>query len=233
MNYALILAGGLGLRMGQSVDLPKQFYHLAEKPVLMHTLDIFERCVEISAVAVVCLPTWEPYLQECLGRYGIQKVRWVVPGGHLRQESVYNGLCELEKHCSPQDLVVVHDGVRPFVHQAVIAENIRVAAERGTAMTVTPATDTLITSPDGATAWEAMVRDHTFAVQTPQTYRLGEGLALYRKAYAAGRENTINCCELFLEFGRPVEMVWGNKNNIKLTTEDDIAFLKVLHELYH
>lgn len=232
MNIGMILASGLGLRMGECLDLPKQFYKLADKPVLIHTVEQFERHPQVDAVCVVYLPTWEDYIQECIDKYGIQKVRFLVPGGDTRQQSTYNGLCALEKHCAPDDIILVHDGVRPFITQDIITDNIRTATEYGNAMTALRSTDTLVCAPDGRSAVAAMERDNTFTVQTPQTYPLGFGLRHYRRAYEEGRTNTINCCELFIEMGEQVYIVNGRKTNIKMTTEDDIAFLSTMHHLY-
>lgn len=232
MNIGLLLAGGLGLRMGQGTELPKQFFQLADKPVLIHTIERFEAHPDIDALCIVYLPTWEGYLQECLKHYGVKKVRWLVPGGDIRQQSVFNGLCALEKDCSPDDIVLVHDGVRPFITADIITDNIETARESGNAMTGMRSTDTLVNAPDGHRADSRMERDNTFTVQTPQTYPLGYGLGLYRRAYEQGKTATINCCELFIELGEPIYLVPGLKTNIKMTTEEDIAFLKALHAIY-
>lgn len=233
MNIALILAGGLGLRMNQDGEPPKQFFVLGEKPVLIHTLERFEKHSEIDAVCVVCLPTWEEYLKGLIGSFDIKKVRWIVPGGDCRQASVYNGLCALEKSCLLDDIIIVHDGVRPFITSEIISQNIRTAIQYGNAMTSMQSTDTLITSHNGKTAEYAMDRDSSFSVQTPQTYSLGYGLKHYRRAYETGKTNTINCCELFIEMGETIYIVKGRKTNIKLTTRDDIAYLKFLNSIFN
>lgn len=233
MNIALILAGGLGLRMNQDGEPPKQFFVLGEKPVVIHTLERFERHSEIDAVCVVCLPTWEEYLGDLIKHFGIKKVRWIIAGGDCRQASVYNGLCALEKACSLDDIIIVHDGVRPFITSEIINQNIKTAVQFGNAMTSMRSTDTLIMSHDGETAEYAMDRDSSFSVQTPQTYSLGYGMDLYRRAYAMGKTNTINCCELFIEMGESIYIVNGLKTNIKLTTRDDIAYLKFLHYIFN
>jgi 2-C-methyl-D-erythritol 4-phosphate cytidylyltransferase len=233
MTCALILAGGLGQRMNQEGEPPKQFFKLGEKPVIIHTLERFERHPEIDAVCVVCLPTWEEYLHDLVEHFRLKKVTMIVQGGDVRQASVFAGLCELEKYFSPEDIVMVHDGVRPFITKRIISENIRVTRECGNAMTSLQSTDTLVASSNGG-VWseQAYVRDHTFAVQTPQTYTLGFGLEMYRKAYSEGRIKTINCCELFIEMGEKVYIVEGRKSNIKLTTQDDIAYLKFLQTIF-
>jgi 2-C-methyl-D-erythritol 4-phosphate cytidylyltransferase len=232
MNSALILAGGLGLRMNQAGEPPKQFHLLAEKPVLIHTLERFEKHPEIDAICVACLPTWDGYLSELIESYRLKKVRWLIEGGENRQQSVFSGLCTLESACPPETIVLVHDGVRPFITNDIISQNIETAQIYGNAMTGMRSTDSLVVSQDDFVADIAMERDRTFTIQTPQTYRLGEGLALYRQASARGMTNTINCCELFIALGQQIHIVNGLKTNIKLTTPDDIAYLEFLHSIF-
>ncbi|MPM14264.1 Ribitol-5-phosphate cytidylyltransferase [bioreactor metagenome] len=233
MNIGLILAGGLGLRMNQEGEPPKQFFMLGGKPVLIHTLDKFEQHPSIDAVCIVCLSSWENYLWDLIHAFGLKKIRWIVTGGDCRQQSVYNGLCALEKDCSGDDVIVVHDGVRPFITDEIITQNIQTALAFGNAMTSMRSTDTLILSDDGKRSSRAMERDLCFTVQTPQTYRLSYGLSHYRRAYELGRTGTINCCELFVEMGEEIYIVNGRKTNIKLTTQDDIAYLKALHMIFY
>lgn len=229
---AVILAGGLGNRMGDSIDVPKQFYALKDKPILIHTLEIFEKHPEIDAICVVCLPSWEDYLDECVAKYGLGKVKWVTQAGEVRQRSVYNGLLALEGYAAPDDVVVVHDGVRMFIGPDVISNNIRTARECGSAMTSIRNSDSLLISRDSQFSDRAHDRDSVFMVQTPQSYLYGQGLDLYRQAYEQGITNSINCCELFITLGRRVCLVPGLKTNVKITTSEDIEFLHALHEIY-
>lgn len=230
---ALILAGGLGNRMGKSLEMPKQFYKLTEKPLLIHTVEIFEKHPLIDQICIVCLESWEEYLRECLDAFGIKKARWIVSGGSVRQESVFNGLVALEPHCSPDDIVLVHDGVRPFIGDDLITANIEAVKEYGSAMTSNRSSDSLLISKNSADSSEALQRDSVFFVQTPQSYRLGRGLESYREAYRQGIRESINCCELFISLGQSVRLVPGLKTNIKLTTAEDIHFLHALYDIYH
>ena len=232
-NIAIILAGGLGSRMSGSIDLPKQFYLLKNKPILIHTLEIFERHTEIDSICVVCLHTWEDHLDKCLAKYGIRKVRWVVKAGDIRQESVYNGLLALGDYADSNDVVVVHDGVRMFIGADIISNNINAARTYGTAMTSIQNSDSLLVSQDSVFSDRAHDRDSVFMVQTPQSYLYGLGLDIYRRAYARGIVNSINCCELFVRMGQRVRLVSGLKTNVKITTAEDIEFLHALHEIYN
>ena len=229
---AVILAGGLGNRMGDRLDMPKQFYPLNGKPILVHTLERFARHAEIDSICVVCLAGWEDRLRGCLREYGVAKVGWVVESGDIRQRSVYNGLLAIEGYADAGDVVVVHDGVRLFIEPGLISSGIRMAARHGDAMTSVRSSDSLVLSPDDETAGQALDRDHVYLVQTPQSYRYGLGLELYRRAYAEGITDSINCCELFVRLGRRVHLIPGLKTNIKITTGEDIEFLHALHAIY-
>lgn len=231
MNIALILASGLGNRMNMPGEPPKQFFVLGDKPVLMHTINCFEKHDEIDAICIVCLPTWENYVSDLVATHNCQKVQMIVPGGDTRQESIFNGLNIIKEKYSDEDIVIVHDGVRPFITSSIISENIRIVKECGTAMTGFRSTDTLITSHNSMTSESSMDRDSTFAIQTPQSYRLGYGITHYKKAIELGM-NTINCCELFIQLGETVHIVNGRKTNVKLTTQDDIAYLEFLFDIF-
>ncbi len=231
-NVAIVLAGGLGQRMGASIEVPKQFYKLTDKPLLIHTLEIFQNHPEIDSICVVCLESWEQYLRGCLDCFGIAKTRWIVPAGKVRQESIWNGLNALADYCADDDIVVVHDGVRPFIGGDVISANIQAVRSHGSAMTSIRSSDSLLIGDDSGNSSRAVDRNTVFLVQTPQSYRYRRGMDAYREAYRRGIEASINCCELFVTLGQSVHLVPGLKTNIKLTTAEDIDFLHALHAIY-
>lgn len=231
-NIALVLAGGLGNRMGSSMDLPKQFYKLTDKPVIIHTLEIFQNHPEIDAICIVCIETWERYLRGCIDNFGITKVQCIVPGGNTRHESVEHGLNALKSLANPDDIVVVHDGVRPFITPGLVSTCLQHTREHGSAMTSIRSSDSLLQSDGSMTSSHALERDSIFLVQTPQCYRYQRGIGAYEEARSKGIANSINCCELFVTLGQNVHLVPGIKTNVKLTTSDDIAFLHALHAIY-
>lgn len=231
-NIGIILAGGVGNRMGGRLNLPKQFYLLNGKPILVHTLEIFENHPEVHGICIVCLPEWMDKLTDYLNQYNFSKVKWLAQAGKTRQESVYNGLLQLESHCGDNDVVVVHDGVRLFIKPSLISSNIKTAREYGPAMTAIRNSDSLLISHDSRQSNKALERDSIFMVQTPQTYRYRFGLDMYRKAYSMGITASINCCELFVSLGQGVHLVHGLKTNVKITTAEDIDFLHALHQIY-
>ena len=134
MNIALLTAGGVGNRMGQ--DIPKQFMTINEKPVLIYTLEAFQKHPEIDAIAVVCLSGWEPMLQAYANQFRITKLKWIFPGGASNQESIHNGIMGLrESGCADDDIVIVHDGVRPLISDKIISDNLETCKKFGYAVT--------------------------------------------------------------------------------------------------
>ena len=229
---ALILAGGLGIRMGDAVNVPKQFYQMTDKPLLIHTVEVFENHPDIDLIQIVCLDGWEEYLWNCLDKFSIQKVADIVTGGATRHQSVHNGLKSLESICSGHDIIIVHDGVRPFINATLLSRNIEAVRENGSAMTSIQSSDSLLISKDSNSSSCALVRNSVFLVQTPQCYRYERGLSAYNDAPTRGIASCINCCELFIALGQTVHLVPGLKTNIKLTTAEDIDFLHAIYNSY-
>ena len=134
MNYALIIAGGSGNRMGQ--DIPKQFMYVDNSPVIIHTLKAFQQHPDINGIAVVCLAGWETVLQSYANQFSIDKLKWIFPGGDNGQESIHNGIYGLrEAGCQDEDLVLIHDAVRPLLSQDIISSNIAICKKYGYAIT--------------------------------------------------------------------------------------------------
>ena len=144
MNIGLIFAGGSGVRMNTK-GLPKQFLEMNGKAIIIHTIEHFEKCKAIDAIVIVCLKDYIEYLEDLLDRDRITKVKKIVPGGSCGQESIYHGLCAAEEISeSEDDIILIHDGVRPLISGKLIYDNINMVKEKGNAITVTPATETII-----------------------------------------------------------------------------------------
>ena len=145
-NIALIIAGGVGARMHQ--DIPKQFINVKDKPVIMYTLEAFQKHPYIDAIEVVCLDGWHDILRAYSKQFGITKLENIVSGGETGLQSIRNGLNDIaKKYTSDDDIVLIHDAIRPMVSQDIISDNIRVCREYGNAITVIPCTCLLYTSP--------------------------------------------------------------------------------------
>ena len=225
-NIALIIAGGSGNRMHQ--DIPKQFITVNERPVIVYTLEAFEKHPGIDAIAVVCIEGWEQVLWAYARQFNITKLRFVVPGGKNGQDSIRNGVMELEKHYESDDLVLVHDAIRPMVSEEIISDNIRVAREYGNAITVIPCAEAMIQTEDGIVSVGSYPRSRLKRTQTPQAFRIKDICDLHRRALEAGITNSVASCTLKIEMGEQVYFSAGSEKNIKLTTVEDIDIFKAL-----
>ena len=226
MNIALLIAGGSGARMHQ--DIPKQFLTVNEKPVIVYTLSAFQDHPEIDAIAAVCIEGWESVLWAYAKQFNITKLQYVVPGGKNGQDSIRNGVYELEKHFDKDDIVLIHDAIRPMVSAEIISDNIRVAREYGNAITVIPCAEAMMQTEDGVVSVGSYPRDRLKRTQTPQAFRIGDICDLHRRALEAGITNSVASCTLMIELGEQVYFSAGSEKNIKLTTVEDIDIFKAL-----
>ena len=225
-NIGLLIAGGSGNRMHQ--DIPKQFITVNERPVIVYTLEAFEKHPEIDSIAVVCIEGWEQVLWAYAKQFNITKLHYVVPGGKNGQGSIRNGVFELEKHFDKDDIVIVHDAIRPMISAEIISDNIRVAREKGNATTVIPCAEAMLQTEDGMISSGSYPRDRLKRTQTPQTFHIGQICNLHRRALEAGITNSVASCTLMIEMGEDVYFSSGSEKNIKLTTVDDIDIFKAL-----
>lgn len=225
-NVALIIAGGAGNRMHQNI--PKQFITVDERPVIVYTLEAFERHPDIDAIAVVCIEGWDPILWAYAKQFGITKLKYVIPGGENGQDSIRNGVMELEKYFNASDLVLIHDAIRPMVSAEIISDNIRVAREFGNAITVIPCAEAMIQTKDGIVSEGVYPRNCLKRTQTPQAFRIGDICDLHRRALEKGITNSVASCTLKIEMGEQVYFSAGSEKNIKLTTVEDIDIFKAL-----
>ena len=225
-NVGLLIAGGSGNRMHQ--DIPKQFITVNERPVIVYTLEAFENHPEIDAIAVVCIEGWEQVLWAYAKQFNITKLKYIVPGGKNGQDSIRNGVMELEKHFNADDLVLIHDAIRPMVSAEIISDNIRVARKYGNAITVIPCAEAMMQTEDGVVSVGSYPRDRLKRTQTPQAFKIGEICDLHRRALEAGITNSVASCTLKIEMGEQVYFSAGSEKNIKLTTVEDIDIFKAL-----
>lgn len=229
MNAALIFAGGTGSRLNSKTK-PKQFLEMNGKPIIIHTLEHFENVEAVDVICVVCLSGWIDFLKREIARFGISKVKTVVPGGENGQESIYHGLKALAELVPPDSLVLIHDGVRPLINEDTIEKNIACANEKGNAVTVTPAQETIITVDDNEIMRDVTERSHARLARAPQTFRLGDILAVHEKALAAGDKNNIDSATLMRKYGYELNTVEGPVENIKITTASDFYIFRAILE---
>lgn len=228
MNIALIIAGGTGHRMGQ--DIPKQFINVYDKPVLIYTLEGFQKHPLIDAIELVCLDGWHDVAWAYAKQFGIDKLKWIVSGGNSGQESIRNGVFALEGKCSPEDIIVIHDGIRPLVEPTVLTDVVMKAKEFGNAVTSMPYNEQIfvISNEDDTTTTQFIPRETIRRVSTPQAYRFDKLAWAYHKAFDEGigiygpsYTNT-----MMVELGERLHFAAGSDKNIKLTTKDDLELFK-------
>ncbi len=228
MNIAVIIAGGSGQRMGQ--DIPKQFINVYDKPILIYTLDSFQRHPMIDAIEVVCIEGWENVVWAYAKQFGIDKLKWIVKGGKTGQESIRNGVYNLEDKASAKDIIIIHDGIRPLIEPAVLTDVIQKAHEYGNAVTSMPYNEQIfvISEDDETTTTKFIPRETLRRVSTPQAYRFDlldekyheafeKGIGIYGSHYT----NT-----MMVELGVKLHFAAGSDKNIKLTTKDDLEMFK-------
>ncbi len=226
MNIALLIAGGSGRRMGQ--DIPKQFINVYDKPILIYTMEAFQQHPEISDIGVVCIEGWENMVNAYAKQFGISKLRFVITGGETVQESIRNGVFHVEENYSSDDIVVIHDGIRPLVDDAVLTDVIRVANTYGAAVSAMPYNEQIFIADDERSTVKYIPRENLRRVVTPQAYRLNKIAPAYHRAfeeqigiYGSSYANT-----MMVELGERLYFAAGSEKNIKLTTKEDIEIFK-------
>lgn len=226
MNVALIIAGGKGQRMGQ--EIPKQFLNVCDKPVIIYTLEGFQRHTEIDAIEVVCLEGWTDMLWAYAKQFNIHKLRWVPPSGETAQESIRNGVFALRGVCGPEDIVVVHDGIRPMVEDFVLTDVLCKCRQYGNAVTSLPYNEQIFVSGDGVSTTSYIPRDTLRRVSTPQAYRYKKLLWAYEEAFSRGIgiQPAAYANTLMADLGERLYFAAGSEKNIKLTTRDDFELFK-------
>lgn len=229
MVVALLTAAGAGTRIGQ--DIPKQFRHVDNKPLIIHTMEAFQKHPSVDAIIVVTLSAWVEVLKAYANEFNINKLKWVVPGGETGQESIYNGLMELKKHLSDDDIVMVHDGNRCMVSGEIISNSLAVFHEHGSAVAAIPCVEAVFRSSDnGESSVVSIPREQLYRTQTPHTYSLGKLLWAHEEAAKKGIANTVASCTLMQQLGEIIYFSKGSEENLKITTiEDMIIFKALLH----
>ena len=226
MNVAIIIAGGSGRRMG--LDIPKQFVNVYNKPVLIYTLESFQKHPLIDAIEVVCIDGWQDALQAYAQEFGIHKLKWIVNGGSTGQESIRNGVYHLEGIVSEDDVIVIHDGIRPLVDESVLTDVIVKCKQYGNAVTSMPYNEQIFIADDEISTVKYIPRETIRRVSTPQAYcfklldeKYHEAFERQIGIYGSHYTNT-----MMVELGETLHFAAGSDKNIKLTTKDDLEMFK-------
>ena len=226
MNTAIIIAGGRGSRMGQ--DIPKQFINVYDKPVLVYTLQGFQQHPQIDSILVVCIDGWHDVVKAYARQFGIDKLKWVVSGGETGQESIRNGVFALEGVCAPDDIVVIHDGIRPLVDETVLTDVIVKCEQFGNAVSSMPYNEQIFIIDDEISTVKYIPRETLRRVSTPQAYRYEKLLWAYKKAFSEGIgiAGSSYTNTMMVELGERLYFAAGSDKNIKLTSKDDLELFK-------
>lgn len=233
MNFAVIFAGGVGKRM-HSKDIPKQFLQIHEKPIIVHTIELFNDHSDIDGVVISCVSGWIDYMKELVKKYNLKKVLKIVPGGACSQESIYNGLVAAEEVVKEkqidlkQNIVLVHDGVRPLITANTITDNIRSVKEHGSAITCVRVKETVLLVDSEEVIREVPNRESSRLARAPQSFYLDEILETHRKARREGKYDFIDCCSMMQYYGKKLYLVEGPLENIKITTPDDFYSMRAI-----
>ena len=226
MNIAIIIAGGSGSRMGQSI--PKQFINVYDKPVLIYTLESFEKHPQIDAIEVVCIDGWHDVLWAYAKQFNITKLKWIVSGGKTGQESIRNGVYNLEDKCNKNDIIVIHDGVRPLIDEEILTDVILKCDKYGNAVSSMPYNEQIFIIDDEETTTKYIPRETLRRVVTPQAYKYKMLDEAYHEAfekeigiYGSSYTNT-----MMVELGKKLYFAAGSEKNIKLTTKDNLELFK-------
>ena len=230
MNVALVFAGGSGQRMRNSAK-PKQFLEIYNKPIIVHTMEKFEKHKDIDGIVIVCVENWISYMNDLVYKYRIEKVKKIVPGGETGQLSIYHGLCAAKEISGDEkSIVLIHDGVRPLINEELISENIKVAKEKGNAITVVEATETVMMVNEKNELTQSVERKKCRFARAPQTYIYGQLLAAHDHAREENINSYIDSATLMQAEGYKLFPVMGKPENIKITTPSDFYTFRAIVE---
>ena len=233
MNYAIVFAGGVGSRM-QSPKLPKQLNEVCGIPIIVHTINHLQAHPDIDKVMVVCLEPYIDFMKELLNKYNLSKVFKVVAGGRTGQESICKGLQALDGIADDDDIVILHDGVRPIIDADLISRNIDSVKQYGNAISCSSATETICLAGDEGSIKDIMPRDKCMMGRAPQSFRYADIYNCHKRANQEGYTTAIDSASMLHHYGYPLHFVQCSHFNIKITTPNDLflftAFLKNSNE---
>ena len=229
MNIALIFAGGTGQRMNTKTK-PKQFLELHGKPILVYTLEQFQKHDEIDAIILVMLESWIDYSRTLIEQYHLTKVTAIVPGGSTGQESIYNGVKTASELFPMESIILIHDGVRPLVDGETISSNIACVKQNGSAITVSPAIETTVIKNEQGMVGDIIERSRCQLAKAPQSFFLHDLWNAHCKAIDDGNLNFIDSACLMRHYGYPLYTIEGSPENIKITTPSDFYTFRALED---
>lgn len=223
MNIAIILAGGIGSRIG--ANIPKQFIKIMGKPILAYTLEIFEKNKNIDAIEIICHKEWFQEVENIVEQYNINKVKWIVKGGETFQESVLNGVFSLKDKIDSEDIVVISFGVSPMTTDEIIDDSIKVCKENGS--NAVSSEDMVLCTcikDDEYSSSQNIIRETLKGFSNPWTFKYGELYETYKIALEKDILKDIepHTTSLYFAFGKKIYFSKASSKNIKITTKEDL-----------
>ncbi len=225
-NYVILLAGGVGSRMG--ADIPKQFLEVKGKPIIVYSLENFQRNPQIEKIVVVCKTDWINHLQTIVDKYELSKVSWIIEGGETGHDSIRNGVFFLKDKVNPNDFIIVHDAVRPVLPQKAINELLKVAHENGNASSSIACHPPIVYTEDFKSGITDIDREHVMLTASPQAFLYSTALRCYEQAESEDKHNFTFTSSLFIHYGERVYFAKGTTCNIKITQKEDLALFEAL-----
>ena len=234
-NYGIVLAGGVGKRM--KTEIPKQFIEVEGKPIIVYSLENFQRNPQIEKIIVICVKDWIKQLKEIVEKYSLSKVEWIIEGGSTGHDSIRNGVFFLRDKTEPDDYIIVHDAVRPVLPQKVLDEVIRVAHDKGNASSSIVCHPPIVYTDDFESGITDVDREHVMLTASPQAFKYSLALKCYERAEQENRHDFTFTSSLLIHCGERVYFAKGTTSNIKITTKEDLALfgalLKVPEEMLY
>jgi len=225
-NYVILLAGGVGKRMG--AEIPKQFIEVEGKPIIVYSIENFQKNDQIEKIVVVCVKDWIDEVQKLVEKYCLTKVEWIIEGGNTGHDSIRNGVFFLRDKIEADDYIIVHDAVRPILPQKAINEVLRVAHENGNASSSIACHPPIVYTEDHKSGIKDVDREHVMLTASPQAYKFSLALKCYDKAEQENKHDSTFTSTLLIHYGERVYFAQGTTCNIKVTTKEDLALMGAL-----
>lgn len=232
MNLALIFAGGVGVRMN-SGSTPKQFLEIYGKPIIIYTLEVFERCRMVDAICISCVASHIQYMEALCRKFGITKAKWIVSGGDTGQLSIYQGLKKLHESCPEDSVVLIHDGVRPIITEALLEENIESVLRHGSAISCAKATETHAQIDEEGNLCQVAPRETAVIAKAPQSFLLKNIWSAHTQALEEGITSFIDSASMMRHYGYSLHSVRCDNDNIKVTNPSDYFIVKSILDAHN
>lgn len=229
MNIAVLLAGGVDPTF--QMDIPKQFVNVYNKPIIVYTMQKFQNHPEIDAIMIACLKGWENMVQAYAKQFHIDKLKWIITGGLTGQDTSKLAADELSKSCGDEDIVIIHDSIRPLVSDEIISDSIRVCKKKGMGISSVSSMDNVMLTNDGESGLQSISRYTFRRIQTPQTYQLGNLRKFHEEAMEQKVRNENDTNNMVSKLGVKVFLSKGSDLNIKINTVEDVEMFKALYNM--